>query len=71
MAVLSVRVPENIKKEMNKLRYDWPNYIRSCMESKIRELKARKACEKIDEIRSKTEYGVFNSAKAIREDRDL
>ncbi len=70
MATISVRVPKELKEEMKKVNVDWPGFIRSMVEQKIRQVKRESASKRIDEIRSKTVKGVFKAAESIREDRD-
>ena len=67
---LSVRIPAETKRKMAETDIDWPEYIRSAIEEKIRETKRKRAAESMDRIRSKTRRGQFNSVKSIREDRD-
>ncbi len=70
MATISVRVPRELKEEMRKVNVDWPAFIRSMIEQKIRQVKRESASERIDEIRSKTVRGIFKAAESILEDRD-
>ncbi len=70
MSTISVRIPKELKEEMKKVNVDWPGFIRSMVEQKIRQVKRESASKRIDEIRSKTVKGVFEAAESIREDRD-
>lgn len=70
MSSLSIRINKELKEQMNKFKIDWPDYIRKAIKRKIIEEKRRQAARSMDEIRSKTEYGSFDAALSIREDRD-
>ena len=70
-ALLSVRIPEQVKKKMAELDdIDWPGYIRKAIEEKIAQASRKKAAESMDRIRAKTRRGDFDSAMSIRLDRN-
>ncbi len=50
--VISIRVPRRLKEEMDKLsdEVSWSEEIRRFIETRIREIKKRRALEKIDRI---------------------
>jgi predicted DNA-binding protein len=69
--IVSIRMPKEVKEKKGEVDIDWPDYLRTAIEEKIKELKKKKrAAESIDKIRNKTRYGKFDSVKSIREDRD-
>lgn len=70
MAVISIRIPDELRKRMKKVRIDWAAYVRNAIERKLKEASIRAASQRIDEIRTKTKPDVFNAAKSIREDRE-
>ena len=70
LSVISVRIPKKLKEEMMKLNINWSEYIRNAIKEEIRRNKLLEASKGIDKIREKTKHGIFNSVKAIREDRE-
>jgi len=70
LSVVSVRVPKDLKEKMSKIQENWGDYLRRMIERRIKEEEIIKASETIDNIRSKTERNVYDTAKTIREDRD-
>lgn len=70
-ANLSIRVSKEIKEQMKKIEIDWSQYIRDAIRNKIKEEKRRNAARSMDQIREKTEYGDFDAAASIREDREI
>lgn len=70
-APLSIRLPEETRRKMREVDVDWPEYIRTAIEAKIRESQRKKAAESMDKIREKTGHGgEFDSTRSIREDRN-
>lgn len=67
---MSIRLPEETRRKMREVDVDWPEYIRTAIEAKIRESQRKKAAESMDKIREKTKYGEFDSTRSIREDRN-
>ncbi len=70
MAVVSVRIPKELKDRMNRLQEDWASYLRRMIEHRIRQHERMEASRLIDSIRAKTKEGRYTAAKTIREDRD-
>lgn len=70
MEVVSIRVPKELKEEMNRLDLNWADYIRQAIEEKVRTEKMRQACKVMDDLREKTRGIKFNSVKVIREARN-
>lgn len=68
--VISIRVPKELKKKMEKIPLNWSKFIRESIQRKIMEIERQEAAAKIDMIRKKTRKGVFNAAQSIRSDRD-
>ncbi len=67
---LSIRISNEVKEKMKDIDIDWSDYIRTAIENKIKEVKRKKAATSIDQLRSKTKPGRFDSVRSIREDRD-
>jgi predicted DNA-binding protein len=70
MEVVSVRIPRELKEEMNKLDLDWAAYLRAVIEEKVKTERMSRASTVMDELREKTKGVKFDSAKVIREARD-
>lgn len=73
MSVVSVKVPEEIKKDMEKRkeRINWSEEIRQFISSKIEEDRRRENMEKADKILQKTRKLPRGTvARLVREDRD-
>ena len=68
--MITVRVPKELKKEMMQVNVNWPEYIRKAIKEEIRRIKRLEASKEINRIREKTKYGLFDSVKSIREDRE-
>ncbi|ANF23336.1 hypothetical protein [Thermococcus piezophilus] len=71
MAVVSVRVPDELKAKMKEVNINWSEEIRKFIESKIREYNRKKALEEIRTLLKDvpgTEKGT--AAKYVRDDRD-
>jgi hypothetical protein len=49
--VITVKVPEDLKKQMNQVNINWSEYIRDCVQKKIDEQKMKQASAKLDQIR--------------------
>ncbi len=69
MAVISVRVPEELRKEMKNYGIDWNEELRLLISERIKSERRKRAVQRLDKIRRKVKPG-FNSVKSIREDRD-
>ncbi len=66
---VTFRVPRELKERMRRYKINWSEILRKTVEETIRKYELVEAAKIADEIRNKTEYGAFNSVKAIREDR--
>ena len=70
MPVVSVRVSKDLRRRMDELDEDWPDYIRRMIERRTMQQEISGASRRIDEIRLKTEKGRYSAAGSVREDRD-
>ncbi|MGC8912102.1 MAG: hypothetical protein ACP5K8_08500 [Nitrososphaeria archaeon] len=48
---VSVKVPEELRELMRRVKVDWSEYLREAIRAKVRAELAREAAEKLDEIR--------------------
>ena len=68
---VSVKVPEELREMMRRVKVDWSEYLREAIRAKIREELAKEASEKLDEIRGKAGKVPTNvRVKWIREERE-
>ena len=70
-AVIGVRVPKKLKKELEKLGIDYASEVRAYLEKRVREEKTRRALEEIKKIRK--QIGSIDedlAASLVREDRE-
>ena len=70
MAVVSFRVPDRLREEMERMSIDWPDLLRRIVEEKILLEKRRRAAARMDASRKKTVGVRFNSTREIRKMRD-
>ena len=70
MAVISVRIPDELREEMKRLNVNWVEYMRKAIEEKVRAERLKGAAECVDRSRAKTAGGQFDSAAEIRKMRD-
>ena len=73
MSVYSIRIPPEIKNEMNKLKgeINWSEEIREFIKSKIEEHKKRKVLQEVVAyIQTLPEAPKETAQKLVREDRD-
>ncbi len=70
MAVVSFRVPDRLREEMERMSIDWPDVLRRIVEEKILLEKRRRAAARMDASRKKTVGVRFNSTREIRKMRD-
>lgn len=73
MSVYSIRIPPEIKNEMNKLKgeINWSEEIREFIKSKIEEHKKRKVLQEVVAyIQTLPEAPKGTAQKLVREDRD-
>lgn len=71
MKVVSFRIPEELKKEMEKLDVNWSEDVRKFIESKVKDYRRRRALAEMDALLAKlpaAEAGT--AAKYVRGDRD-
>ena len=50
---VSVKVPEELRELMRRVKVDWSEYLREVIKAKIREELAKEAAEKLDEIKGR------------------
>jgi len=72
-AVLSIRVPKDIKERLNRFKgFDWKSFIINAIEIKLRELETEEIFKKIDEMNKKLlDKPSPPSWKLIKEDREV
>ena len=70
MAVVSFRVPDSLREEMERTSIDWADVLRRIVEEKILLEKRRRAAARMDASRKKTAGVRFNSTREIRKMRD-
>ncbi|RLI75049.1 hypothetical protein DRP05_15405 [Archaeoglobales archaeon] len=49
---ISIRVPNKLKEEMNKIKINWSEYLRIAIEEKIKEEKLKKLWVEIENIKN-------------------
>ena len=70
MAVVSFRVPDSLREEMERTGIDWSDVLRKIVEERILVEKRRRAAARMDASRKKTVGVRFNSTREIRKMRD-
>lgn len=71
MEVVSVRVPEDIKKRMQEADINWSEEIRQFIESKIKEYQRKNALNEIKQLhRRLPETKKGTAVQYVRDDRD-
>ena len=50
---VSVKVPEELRELMRRVKVDWSEYLREVIKAKIKEELAKEAAEKLDEIKGR------------------
>ena len=69
--VITVKVPQEMKKKMKQIDVNWSEYIRECVQKKIDQEKKIAAFDKLDEIRKRSKPTSTEEIVAwIREDRE-
>ncbi|ACR41630.1 conserved hypothetical protein [Sulfolobus islandicus M.16.4] len=71
--VISIRVDEKLKKELEELGIDYAELVRKYLEEIVRKEKMKRELKEADRIREellKTHGYYYSSAELIREDRD-
>ena len=70
MATITVRLPEEIKKEMKRLDHiNWSEVVRQAIAEEIKRDKMRRASKTIEELRAKSKIK-WDSVAVIREWRE-
>ena len=54
VSVITVKVPEELKRKMKQVKLNWSEYIRGAIQKKLEEQKMNAASAKLDEIRSRS-----------------
>ena len=70
MAVVSFRVPDSLRKEMEQVGIDWPDVLRRKVEERVLLEKRRRAAARMDSWRTKTAGVRFDSTREMRKMRD-
>ncbi|WP_297090718.1 hypothetical protein [Thermococcus sp.] len=71
MAVISVRVPDELKEKMKEYDINWGEEIRRFIEQKIREEEKTKLLDEIDSfLKNVPELGKGKATKLVRDSRD-
>jgi hypothetical protein len=65
MGIVTVRVPENIKKEMTKYNINWSEYLREAIRKRILDVKRREIAARMDALRAKTKGKNINLAQTV------
>jgi len=53
-SVITVKVPEELKKRMKQVKINWSEYIRTAIQKKLEEQKTNAASVRLDEIRARS-----------------
>ena len=70
-SVITVKVSEQLKKDMKKVDVNWSEYVRQCIQKKISQQKMKEASDELDEIRKQTKpTSTEEIVRWIREDRE-
>jgi anaerobic ribonucleoside-triphosphate reductase len=70
MAVVSVKVPEGIKKRMRQVEINWSEEIRSYILKKIKETEKEQKLKEIREMIRGVKVHKGTASALVREDRD-
>ena len=69
--VITVKVPNELKKKMRQVKVNWSQYIRECVQKKIDQQEMTLASARLDEIRKRTKpTSTEEIVSWIREDRE-
>ena len=69
--IITVKVPGELKKKMKRVKVNWSQYIRDCIQNKIDQQDMIEASTKLDEIRKRTQpTSTAKIVSWIREDRE-
>ncbi|BCU69981.1 CopG family transcriptional regulator [Stygiolobus caldivivus] len=66
--IISVRVPEELKRELEKYNIDEAEVVRKALINEVKKAKARELEKRLDDVVKK--ISVDDVVKSIREDRD-
>jgi len=67
MATITVRIPEELKQEMRRLKHvNWSKVARKAFEERLRREEMRKAAEGMDRLRQSSQTPEWSGAKEIR-----
>jgi len=70
MASITVRIPEQLKKDMAKIRdVNWSEILRRAIEQELKRTRMQEASRTIDELKAKSKIE-WDSVKVIRQWRD-
>ena len=70
-SVITVKVPEELKRKMKQVKVNWSEYIRSTIQRKLEEQMVKTASAKLDEIRARSKPVATEELVAwIRENRE-
>lgn len=70
MAVVSVKVPEAVKKKMRQVEINWSEEIRGYILKKIKEMEKEQKLKEIREMIRGVKVPKGTAAALVREDRD-
>jgi len=71
VSVVTVKVPNELKRKMKQVKVNWSKYIREAIQKKIDEQKLKAASAKLDEIRTRSKPVPTDELVSwIREDRE-
>jgi predicted DNA-binding protein len=69
--VITVKVPNEMKKQMKNVKVNWSQYIRECVQKRIDQQDMQLASAKLDEIKKRTKpTSTEEIVSWIREDRE-
>ncbi|MEM2994499.1 MAG: hypothetical protein QXI91_00570 [Candidatus Bathyarchaeia archaeon] len=70
-SVITVKVPEELKRKMREVNVNWSEYIRSSIQKKLEEQRVKAASAKLDEVRARSKNVATEELVAwIRENRE-
>jgi len=70
-SAVTVKVSDELKEKMKRVRVNWSEYIRQAIQRKIEEQKVKAASVKIDEVRKRVKpVSTDELVSWIREDRE-
>ena len=69
--VITVKVPEELRRRMKQVKVNWSEYIRNAIQKKLEEQRVNAASAKLDEIRARSKVVSTEEIVAwIREGRE-